>query len=70
MKPQDILFLLVLLPLLYKRDPMWFALAGIFCLVLSAPLFSQWIFFTAQRLVIYAFLFFLLSLLLHIKNLH
>jgi len=70
MKPQDIIFLAVLAFLLYKKDPWWFASAGILALALAIPLYSEWIFFTAQRLVIYAFVFFLLSLLLHIKKLH
>ena len=63
MKLQDILFLVAILALFYKREPKWFVLAGILCLVAAIPLFSFWIFFTAQRLVYYAAGFFLLAVL-------
>jgi len=63
MKPQDILFLIAVLALLIKKEPKWFVLAGILCLVAAIPLFSFWIFFTAQRLVYYAAGFFLLAVL-------
>ncbi|MEK9178356.1 MAG: hypothetical protein AAB801_01085 [Patescibacteria group bacterium] len=68
MKPQDILFFAVLAFLLYKRDSRWFAVFGILSLFLAIPLFAEWIFFTAQRLVSYAFVFFLFSTLLHLLN--
>ena len=57
LKPQDIVFIIVLILLFIKRDPRLFAVLGLICLGLSIPLFYQWIFFTAQRLVIYAFFF-------------
>ena len=64
MKPQDILFLIVLALLLYKHKPKWFVLAGLACLVLSMPLFHFWVFFTAERLVYYAVGFFLVAIVL------
>ncbi len=67
-KPQDLLFILVLILLLLKRDPRWFAFAGIICLGVSAPLFAKWIFFTAQRLVSYSFVFFLMAILLNLRR--
>jgi len=62
MKPQDIGFFIALFLILYFRpNPKWVAGLGLFCLLLSMPLFSFWVFFTAQRLVWYAAAFFLLS---------
>ncbi len=66
-KPQDLIFIIVLALLLLKGDPRWFVSAGLISLVLSIPLFHQWIFFTAQHLVYYAFAFFLISVLLNLK---
>ena len=68
MKIQDIVFFIIFFGLLIKRDPKLAAGAGIIALVLSVPLFSFWIFFTAQRLVMYAAAFFLLSIIFHIIN--
>ncbi len=65
-KPQDLLFIIVFLLLLIKRDPKFFVIAGLSCLVLSIPLFAQWIFFTAQRLVWFSFVFFVIAVLLSI----
>jgi heme/copper-type cytochrome/quinol oxidase subunit 4 len=64
MKIQDIIFLVVFLILLFKRDSKWTSAAGIICLVLAIPLFALWIFFTAQHLVWYSAGFFLLSIIL------
>lgn len=63
MKIQDILFIIVLLALIYKRDPRWPAIAGLGSLVLAIPLFATWTFFTAERLTWYAAAFFLLSII-------
>lgn len=65
-KPQDILFIIVLILLFIKRDPKMFVIAGLSCLVLAIPLFAQWIFFTAQRLTWFAFLFFLFAVILNL----
>ncbi len=51
MKLQDIIFLVIFVMLLLKRDSMWATLAGIICLFLSVPLFAFWIFFTVQHLI-------------------
>ena len=64
MKPQDIIFLVLLLFLLYKRKPQWFAAVGLALLILSMPLFHFWVFFTAERFVYYAFFLFLISAIL------
>jgi hypothetical protein len=61
MKPQDILFILILIFLLWKRNPKYFSIAGLACLLISIPLFHFWIFFTAQRLVWYAFVLLAIS---------
>lgn len=55
MKPQDIIFIIILLGLLYKRSPKYFVVAGLSFLLLSMPLFHLQIFFTAERFVWYAF---------------
>jgi uncharacterized membrane protein YqjE len=65
MKAQDIVFLIVLLFLVFKHNPKWATIAGLICLVLSIPLFSFWIFFTAERLTWYAAAFFLLAIIFH-----
>jgi hypothetical protein len=75
MKPQDILFIIILLAmlLLARRNlksgsgwypAKWFVVAGLICLVASMPLFHLWIFFTAQKFVEYAFYFLLVGIIL------
>lgn len=66
MKPQDILFIIALLFVIYKKDPKWAAIAGLILLILAIPLFATWTFFTAERLTWYAASFFLLSILLQL----
>jgi len=69
MKIQDILFLVVFIVLMIKRDSRIPAVFGIISLILSIPLFSFWIFFSAQRLTWYAGAFFLLSIIITMFNL-
>jgi len=69
LKPQDLLFIAVFILLLIKRDPKIFAAAGLSCLIVSIPLFSQWVFFTAQRLVWFAFLLFSFAVILNLAKL-
>jgi len=66
MKIQDIAFFVVLALLIFKRNPKLAVIAGILCLLLSIPLFSFWIFFTAERLTWYAAGFFLLAIILNL----
>lgn len=66
MKPQDIIFFIVLLILLYKQDAKYFAAVGIVSILISIPLFAYWIFFTAERLTWYAAAFFLCSIILRL----
>lgn len=68
MKIQDIIFVLTLVFLLYKHNSYWLVVAGIVCLIISIPLFSFWIFFTAERLTWYAAGFFLLAIIFYIFN--
>lgn len=68
MKIQDIIFLIALAFLIYKKDPRWAAMAGLGSLALSIPLFATWIFFTAERLTWYAAAFFLLSIVFHLRK--
>ncbi len=65
-KPQDIVFIIVLILLLIKRDPKLFVYSGLLCLGFSIPLFAKWIFFTAERLTWYAFIFFLIAVILNL----
>lgn len=62
MKIQDILFFALLIFLVYKQNPKLSATFGILALIASIPLFSLWIFFTAERLVWYAAAFLLLCI--------
>lgn len=64
MKPQDILFIFVILILLWRKNPKYCVFAGILCLMLAIPLFQLWVFFTAERLVLYALILFLIAVLL------
>lgn len=61
MKPQDILFIFLLAILIYKKSPKLFVGAALICLLISMPLFQFWIFFSAQRLVAYSFVFLLIA---------
>lgn len=70
MKPQDIIYLIVLVFLIYRRNPNFFVWAGILCFIFSIPLFAFWIFFTAQHLVWYGASFILIAVILtYYKNL-
>jgi hypothetical protein len=64
MKPQDILFIIILLAVLVLRKPKYAALLGLTCLILAMPLFQFWVFFTAERLVMYGAAFLLVSCIL------
>jgi hypothetical protein len=66
MKIQDIVFFVVLALLILKRSPKLAAFCGILCLFLSIPLFSFWVFFTAERLTWYAAAFFLLAMIFYL----
>jgi len=70
MKPQDILFFALGVLLLFSRKPKYFVFAGLFCLILAIPLFSAWIFFTAERLVWYAAVFFFVFIIFSFLESH
>jgi len=65
MKIQDIVFFVVLALLILKRSPKLMAFFGILCLLLSIPLFSFWIFFTAEHLVWYSAVFFFAAIIFY-----
>ena len=65
-KPQDVVFIIVFILLLWKRDARLFVISGLICLALSIPLFAKWVFFTAERLTWYGFSFFILAVLLNL----
>ena len=64
MKPQDIVFFIVLAILLVVRKPIWFVYAGLLCFALAIPLFARWVFFTGERLVWYGAAFVFVSIIL------
>ncbi|HVZ66629.1 MAG TPA: hypothetical protein VG917_00010 [Patescibacteria group bacterium] len=64
MKPQDVLFILILVGLLYKRNPKYCVVAGLVSILLSLPLFGFWVFFTAERLVYYGVAFILVAIIM------
>lgn len=63
MKIQDIIFLITLFFLLFKKNHTFSILTGLICITLSIPLFSLWIFFTAERLTWYGAGFIFLSII-------
>lgn len=70
LKPQDLIFTAFMALLLIIKRPAFLVWAGLISLVLAMPLFAIWIFFTAERLTWYAAAFFLVYILLTIKNLN
>ncbi len=57
MKPQDILFFIAFIVFIVLRKPKPLVILGLICMIVSIPLFSSWVFFTAQRLVYYSVVF-------------
>jgi hypothetical protein len=68
MKPQDIIWIVVLVLLVILRKEKLALSVGMLCLVVAIPLFAKHIFFTAERLVMYASSFILLSTILMIRD--
>lgn len=66
MKIQDIIFLTLFVFLVHKMNPKWSAIFGMFSLFAAIPLFTFWVFFTAERLIWYAAAFFLLCIAQHV----
>ena len=62
MKPQDIVFIVVLIILIFLRKSNWLVIAGLLSLLLAIPLFAKHIFFTAEHLTYYAVGFFLVAI--------
>lgn len=54
MKPQDVVFFIIIALLAWYKRPQLFLCVAMISMVLSALLFHQWVFFTAQRLLWYA----------------
>ena len=70
MKVQDIAFIIALIVLVALRRPKWLVISGMIAILLSMPLFYMKIaLFTAQRLVMYAAAFYLVSAIIEIKKL-
>lgn len=70
MKIQDVLFLIVLMFLLYKRDAKLLVWVGLAALVISIPLFARHVFFTAERLTWYGGGLFLVAVVLDLVFLY
>jgi hypothetical protein len=69
MKPQDIIFIIIIIILIWKKSPKLSIATGLISLFLAIPLFHFWIFFTAERLTWYATIFFLLAIItIYIKK--
>ena len=68
LKPQDFVFILFLLLLFVKRDARLFVLSGLAFFILSMPLFYKWIFFTAERFIIYGVIMVLIAIVLNLIN--
>ncbi len=66
MKPQDLVFIAIIIILFFLKKPRAMVVAGLVCLLLAIPLFGFWIFFTAQRLTYYAAGFFLAASILYL----
>lgn len=64
MKIQDLVFILVFLFVLWRRNARLATVIGLFCLLLAIPLFKFWIFFTAERLTWYAGILFIYAVVL------
>ena len=62
MKAQDLIFLITILFIAWRRSSQLTIIIGLACLILAIPLFGFWIFFTAERLTMYAAGFFLLAI--------
>lgn len=65
-KIQDLVFIIVLTALFWCKTPRYFVWAGLISLILAIPLFTKWIFFTAERLTWYAACFFVIAILFYL----
>ncbi len=54
MKIQDLIFFIILIGVTAYKKPVYVVSLGLICITLAIPLFSKWIFFTAERLTWYA----------------
>lgn len=65
MKIQDIAFFIIFVFIILSKRPHWATIMGLVFLFLSIPLFSFWVFFTAERLTWYAAACFLLAMIMY-----
>lgn len=64
MKLQDIVFLVIIAFLAWRHNPRYFVIAGLIMLIVAIPLYAKWIFFTAERLTMYAGVCMLIAVIL------
>lgn len=69
MKPQDLVFIIILGGLIFLRKSNYLVVAGLLALLLAIPLFAEHIFFTAEHLTYYAAGFFLVAVFMKIIEL-
>lgn len=70
MKPQDIIFFLIFIFVLIKKDAQISTVLGLFSLLLATVLFATWTFFTAERLTWYGGAFFFLAIVFLVVKSH
>lgn len=63
MKPQDLIFLSIMLLLLFSKNHKIFAALAIGLLIIAIPLFEFWKFFTAERMVLYSVICIVISVI-------
>lgn len=68
MKPQDIVFVVLLIVLLFFRNSRLLVVSGVVCFLVSAPLFYLQVFFTAQRLIAYGVGFIFIGIILMLNE--
>lgn len=68
MKIQDVIFIIIFGFIFLKRDPRLAVICGLLFLIISIPLFSMWIFFTAERFIWYSGAFFIFAVIFYIRQ--
>jgi hypothetical protein len=68
MKLQDVILVLIGCALLVKRDARVCFMAGLACILISIPFFASWVFFTGQRLLWYAAVYFMSGIIFSLRD--
>lgn len=70
MKLQDIIFIFIFIILLKLNIPRLLVLTALACFIISGLLYWKWIFFTAERLVIYGVFMIAADIIISLTHLH